>query len=288
MSEDDVIRVRVDSGRAVRDFLSLLEQQAAEGETRAPAKPRATAIYRELAPYRLVEYAYVDEGVGEVEGAYIGLPDGSIFSVGDEIPEEAVDAMVVGEVETLAPVYVYVILARPVSSPLIDDFLAKLADHVDLPLVGIFQGKDSGTLIARAHPDDNPKAAAALAETERHLTKAQVLDRFVACSEASDGRAFARISYAFTKHVVEFSSARERDEFVAWSRRLCERSDEVLRPAEPTLLPADGVVVTHLEGLPALPADTGEAIAYWRRIKDMVDATEAGASMVDGWMVREA
>lgn len=311
MSRDDVIRIRVDTGRAVQDFLTLLDDQAAEGETRAPAKPRATAVYRELAPYRLVEYAYVDGSVGEVEGAYVGLPDGSIYSVGDEIPEAAVDDMVEGEISSLPPVYIYIVLADPVHPALIDGFLTKLADHVDLPLVGVFRN-DDGAMAAWPYPGGHPGISpamlmGALKETSRHLSKDQVINRFVARSECPDGRAFARISYAFAKHVVEFRSAAERDDFIAWSRLLCETiSDwsaigfnEVFRPAVPARLPEAEVVVTPLAApgtfaggqawrafADGVLVDPGEAAAYWRHVKDVIDASEIGASVVDGWMVR--
>ena len=55
---DDVIRIRVDTTWAVLDFIRQLAEQAAAGETRAPANPAQTAIFRDIAPYRLVEHNY--------------------------------------------------------------------------------------------------------------------------------------------------------------------------------------------------------------------------------------
>jgi len=63
-ASDDVIRIRVDTDAAVREFMNILAAQAAEGETRAPANPANRAVFRELAPYRLLEYEYVDAGIG--------------------------------------------------------------------------------------------------------------------------------------------------------------------------------------------------------------------------------
>lgn len=316
---DDVIRIRVDTVRAVRDFLDLLTQQAAEGETRQPGKPRATAIYRELAPYRLVEYNYVDSGVGEVQGAYVGLPNGTIYSATDEIPEDAVDAMIGGEVDHLPPVYVYVVLDDPRPAGAIDPFLTALSHHVGLPFVGVFRGQ--GAMTARFYPGDDPVAAAqvdgdalvarALGETGKHLSKEQVLDRFAARSRSLDGRAFARIAYAFTRHVVSFSSVADRDDFVAWSRTLAGALNaaggnwedlgftEIFRPAEPQPEPDFGQVVTAMiaprqyqDGRPLQAfadgalVDAKQARDYWEYVTDTIDANEAGAARLDGWVVR--
>lgn len=315
--QDDVIRIRVDTARAVREFLTILEQQSAEGETRAPAKPRATAIYRELAPYRLVEYAYVDQGVGEVGGAYIGLPDGTIYSVTDEIPEDAVGAIVkASAVEDLPPIYVYVLLDDPAPAGAIDTFLEALSHHAGLPFVGVF--RDQGAMDARFYPGDEPATFApdamisrALTETGRHLNKEQVLDAFVRRSETADGRAFARISYGFARHVLEFSSIADRDDFVAWSRHLWEAMEatrkswenlgfsEVFRPAEPQPAPEMGQIETiliapnHYQGGKPWRAFDGQALAdaraaveYWAYVQGAIDSNESGARRVDGWVVR--
>lgn len=314
--QEDVIRIRVDTARAVREFLTVLEQQAAEGETRAPAKPRATAIYRELAPYRLVEYAYVDASVGEVGGAYIGLPDGTIYSVTDEIPEGAVAAMVKSPVEDLPPVYVYVLLEDPAPAAAIGTFLEALSHHTGLPFVGVF--RDQGVMTARFYAGDEPvtfvpdaMVARALAETELHLTKQQVLDAFVRRTESVDGRAFARVSYGFARHVLAFSTIADRDDFVAWSRTLGEAMDEahkswedlgfaeMFRAAEPQPAPDMGQVETILAapahyqgGRPwrafdgGTLADSRAAYEYWSYVQQTIDTNEAGARRIDGWVVR--
>ncbi|MGE5547424.1 MAG: hypothetical protein ACM33T_11035 [Solirubrobacterales bacterium] len=308
---DDVICIRVDTARAVREFLDLLAAQAAEGETRAPAKPRATAVYRELAPYRLVEYNYVDDGIGEVIGAYVGLADGAVYSASDEIPEDLVDALVAGEVDAIEPVYVYVILADRAPPAAIEAFLAELSQHIGLPLVGVFHG-EGRQITARGfdgvgpHPLDG-RAALAAEEASRHLTKAQVLERFHRRAKAPDGRAFAHVQYGFAKHVLEFRSDAERDDFVEWSRKLCEVAyasaqtwealgfQDVFRPAEPMVTPEPRIVVTRID--PPSKQDAWKAFAegepsmeiarrYWATVKEAIDWNESGAGRLDGWVVR--
>lgn len=322
---DDVIRIRIDTAQVVREFLDLLAAQAAEGETRAPAKPRATAVYRELAPYRLVEYNYVDDGVGEVEGAFIGLPDGTIYPAGDELPEEAVDRLTAGSVPGLPPVYVYVVLERPAEAEAIDRFLAALSSHVGVPLVGVF--RDGDAMTARAYAEDgvspvSPEAldaqvARARIETGFHVTKTDLMRRFQAGSNAADGRAFACLAYGFAKHVAEFTDPRERDDFVLWTRLLSNwmhthRVDgpelglsEIFRPAEPVVAPRAGIVTTPVAapgqyqggrawraygGDDAASArglvDKGLAADYWGYVQSAIDANEADAERVDGWVVR--
>lgn len=268
-SSDDVIRIRVDTATAVQDFLDLLSVQAAEGETRAPANPANRALFRELAPFRLVEYVYVDEGIGHVDGVYLGFADGSIYSVTDEVPEAVVDAAVQGEVADLAPVYLYVALAEPRSAAIIDHFLQALAVHLGKSLVGVFRD-DAGVMAAHAYDGDDPEIVGgrrprleaavvkSVLEANRHLTRQRVLERYHARSESPDGRAWAQITYNFTKHVIEFQSAADRNDFIDWSRTLCEwiyarwcswddlGFSEILRPAEVAPAPKGEIVAVRL------------------------------------------
>lgn len=299
---DDVIRIRIDTARAVEDFLDLLAAQAAEGETRSPANPANRAVFREIAPYRLVEYSYVDGGVGAIEGAYVGFPDGSIYSAGDDIPEAVVDALVAGEVASLPPVYVYVVLERPAGPEAVGHYLDQLAHHVGLTVVGVFRRAD-GALVASAHgPGPAPAGmlAACAGEADRHLSKAEVVERFAAGSRRPDGRAYAGLTYAFATSQLEFASGGGRDDFVAWSRRLAGWLDhhhlgwadlgfsEVFRPAVAAPVPTDGAPVTQLE--PPCAWQGGKAAAafdgatapertlalareYWAYVKEAVDAT---------------
>lgn len=219
---DDVIRIRIDTTRAVDAFLTLLSEQAAEGETRAPANPAATALWRELAPFRLVEYAYVAPDIGTIVGAFVGFPDGELYSVEDDIPEDAVTDLVKGcehSVVDLPPIYVYVVLDRPASREAIDGFLTELSSHVGHALVGVVPGSD-GKLKARFYDAEGTNGVAR--EAGRHLTKAGVLGRFASRSQRNDGRAYACLTYAYAKQILEFSSAEGRDDFVAWSRALCD------------------------------------------------------------------
>ncbi|MCR6631783.1 MAG: hypothetical protein NVV74_18025 [Magnetospirillum sp.] len=281
-SSDDVIRIRVDTSLAVQDFFNQLAEQAAEGETRAPANPANRAVFRELAPYRLVEYSYVDEAVGDVEGVYVGFPDGTIYSVGDEIPESVVDRLVEGEVGELAPLYLYVVLAEPRTSYVIDHFLKALSSHLGKALVGVYRD-ERGVMGAHAYDGDEPAAASrhrarleaavvqSVLEANRHLTRQRVLERYAARSESPDGRAWAQITYNFTKHVVEFPSASDRKDFIEWTRTLCEwiyarwcswedlGFTEVLRPAEVASAPHGEVVAVKL--LPPAKAQGGRP---WR------------------------
>lgn len=279
---DDVIRIRVDSAWAVEEFERLLAEQAAEGETRAPANPPNRAIFRELAPFRLLEYEYVDEEVGGIEGVYLGFPDGAIHAVSDEIPEEVVDRMLTGPAGELPPVYVYVLPRQPLTASQIDRFLKALSAHLNKPLVGVFRD-ERGQMSAHAYDGDVPGAASphwgrleagvvrSVLEANRHLTKARVLDRFAARSQGPDGRAYALLTYGFAKHIVEFASVAERDDFLAWTRFLCQwiyaRSDswgdmgfgEVLRPAQLASAPVGDQIAVRLA--PPARAPMGNA---WR------------------------
>lgn len=281
-SSDDVIRIRVDTALAVQDFLDLLAAQAAEGETRAPANPGNRAVFRELAPYRLVEYAYVDDGIGEVEGVYLGFPDGSIYAVADEVPETVVDAAIQGEVAELPPIYLYIVLAEARGADAIDHFLKELAVHLGKPLVAVFRD-EGGAMTAHGYDSDGPVAASpqrarieagmlkSVLEAHRHLSRQRVLERYVARSESPDGRAWAQITYNFTQHVIEFPSAADRNDFIDWSRTLCEWMyarwsswdelgfREVLRPAEVAPAPTGEIVAVKL--LPPAKAQGGQP---WR------------------------
>lgn len=265
-SSDDVIRIRVDTGLAVQEFLDLLAEQAAAGETCAPANPSNRAVFRELAPYRLVEYSYVDEAIGAIEGVYAGFSDGSIYSVADEIPEEQVDALVRDDPANMAPIYVYVVLDQPQPASCIDHFLTALAIHVGKPLVGVFRdasgamtahGYDGGDDVNHARLD--AAVVKSVLEANMHLSKQRVTERYAARSESADGHAWAQITYNYTKHVVEFTSVAERNDFMDWSRTLCEwiyarwcswedlGFDEILRPAEVAPAPKGEIVAVRLQ-----------------------------------------
>lgn len=264
-SSDDVIRIRVDTGLAVQDFLDLLAEQAAAGETCAPANPANRAVFRELAPYRLVEYAYVDGDIGTIDGVYVGFPDGAIYAVTDEIPEEQVDALLYDTPAEMAPVYVYVVLAQPQPSERINHFMTALATHVDKPLVGIFRDA-AGTMTGHAYDGGDVTQRARLdglvvksvLEANMHLSKQRVLERYAAHAESPDGRAWAQITYNFAKHVVEFASPAERNDFMDWSRTLCEwiyarwcswedlGFAEILRPAEVAPAPKGEIIAVRL------------------------------------------
>lgn len=252
---DDVIRIRVDTAQAVREFMDVLAVQAAEGETRAPANPANRAVFRELAPYRLVEYDYVGDGIGGIEGVFLGFPDGSIYSVADDLPEERIDALVAGNPATLPPVYVHVVLAGPQPAARIEQYLRALACHVGKPVVAVHRDA-AGRMGAHAYDcpgcgcvgDIRDAVVKSVLEADMHLSKARVLERFAARSRDADGRAYAQLTFAFAPHLLEFASAAERDDFVAWSRMLCDwvyarwcswedlGFSEVLRPA--TVAPA--------------------------------------------------
>lgn len=274
-SGDDVIHIRVDTAAAVREFMDVLASQAAEGETRAPANPANRAVFRELAPYRLLEYEYVGEGIGGIEGVFLGFPDGSIFSVADDIPEEAVDDVVAGDPAHLPPIYVHVVLAEARPAAAIDSFLAALAGHVGKPLIGLYRDQ-AGQLTGHAYEcagecgcaEQLARAVASSgAEAAMHLTKAQVLERFAAGSQSVDGRAYAQLTVNFLPHLLEFASAAERDDFIAWSKGLCDSGfADVPRPA--TVAPAGAHAV-------ALIAPRGEtAQDYWDYIIKSVSKAE--------------
>lgn len=280
---DDVIRIRIDTTQAVKAFLTLLVEQAAEGEARAPANPAATAIWRELAPFRLVEYGYVDESVGPIVGAYLGFPDGTLYAAGDDIPETAVTDLVKGSehrVVDLPPIYVYVVLDHPVDRAAVGGFLIQLAAHVGHSL------------------DDEA------CEADRRLSKDMVLGRFAVLSQRSDGRSYAALTYAYAKQMLEFSSAAERDDFIGWTRALCDwifsHGDnsgelgfaEMHRPAELVPIPEDGRQVIRLAAPcsfenggawdcmapDAVPETMGAARDYWGYVRRTIDESRAGTA----------
>jgi len=285
-SMDDVIRIRIDTTRAVDAFLTLLAEQAAEGETRAPANPAATALWRELAPFRLVEYAYVDDGVGAIAGAFIGFPDGGLYSVEDDIPEEAVTDLVKGNEHravALPPLYVYVVLEQPASRAAIDAFLTELSSHV-----GQFYDAEGSRDMAR--------------EADRHLGKPALLGRFASRGQRGDGRAYAGLTYAYARQILEFATAADRDDFVAWSQSLCDwifgHGDDAIelgfpeahRPAEPAPVPEAGRPVIHLAApsgfengtawtginSDAPSEDVAGARDYWAYVRRTLDETRSG------------
>ena len=280
-ASDDVIRVRIDTAAAVQEFFDLLAAQAAEGETRAPANPANRAVFRELAPYRLVEYAYVDGGIGDIDGVYLGFADGAIYAVADEIPEAVVDALVDGDVADLPPVYLYIALAEPRGPTAIAHFLRALSVHLGKPLV-VYRDA-AGAMTAHGYDGDGPVAASphcamieggmvrSVREANRHLSRQRVIERYEARSESPDGRAWAQITYNFGKHVIEFPSAADRNDFIDWSRTLCEwiyarwcswdelGFSEVLRPAEVAPAPKGEIVPVKL--LPPAKAQGGQP---WR------------------------
>ena len=221
MSEprDDVIRIRLDSARAVEAFQRLLAEQAAAGETRAPANPAATAVWRQLAPFRLVEYGYVDPGFGAVAEAYVGFPDGSLYPAGEAIPERAVAAVATTD-RPPAPLYVYLPLDRPMRHGRIERFLDALSAHLDQPLVAVLRDGE-GMSVARLFDAEATRAAAG--ETERHPDAATLAARFAAQTMRPDGRAYASLVQDFAPRAIEFASAAARDAFIAWTRVLCDR-----------------------------------------------------------------
>lgn len=263
---DDVIRIRIDAAQAVLDFCEQLAAQAAEGETCAPANPANRAIFRELAPFRLAEYSYVDEAIGAIEGVYLGFPDGAIYTVDDEIPESQVDSLVDGGNSDPAPIYLYIVLPDPRPVSAIDGFVQALALHLGKSLVVV--RRENGIMAAHVCDCGIPDAASrarlddvvvqSVLEANRHLSRARLLERYAARVQGPDGRAWAQISYNFTKHMVEFASPAERNDFIDWSRVLCEwmyargydwedmGASEILRPAEVAPAPNGEIVAVKL------------------------------------------
>jgi hypothetical protein len=296
---DDVIRIRIDTASAVLDFLALIARQAAEGETRAPANPANRAVFRELAPFRLVEYEYVDKGVGAVEGVYLGFPDGAVYTVGEILPEEAVDALVAGDPKALPPIYIYVVLAAPAAPEAVDAFLVSLADHVGQPLVAaVGEGKGAifgaGLLSARERKILEATAAKCAAESGRHLGKADLLSHHAA--RGPGAKAYVQLTYGYVRYFLEFDDAAGRDDFIAWTSRLWEFSTgfgavfglgDVSRPAEPCPAPPAGANLIHVPS-PKEAADSPWAAfdvtdsaralalaqAYWQSV---VEAVTTGA-----------
>jgi hypothetical protein len=310
-TSDDVIRIRVDTTRAVEDFLALLREQAAEGETRAPANPAATAIWRELAPFRLVEYAYVDDAVGTIQGAFVGFPDGSLHAAGGDIPEDAVTGMVLGhehEAVALPPIYIYLLLASPAAPAAVERYLGLLSGHAGQPLVAVLCDGRGGVAprIFDASPAGAPDArldgaaSLSLLEGDRHLSKAQVLECLADRVQRPDGRTYATLTYAYAQQTLEFASPAGRDDFIMWTRRLCDWLDdheageadpsfpEAHRPAEPAPVPADDRPVVRLappsafEGGSAWGLFDGEggngggARGYWAYVRLTIDAVRQG------------
>jgi len=280
---DDVIRIRIDTTRAVDDFLRLLAEQAAEGETREPANPAATAIWREIAPFRLVEYAYIDPSVGPIDGAFIGFPNGALYAVEEDIPDHAVTDLVAGcehRAAEFPPLYVYVSLPRPTPTPAILSFLTELSAHVGHSLLGVLPDED-GRMVARIVDAEGIRAVAA--ETERHLSRQEILDRFAARFRRPDGRAYAALTLSFARHVLEFADEAERDAFVAWSRHLCDwifahggdadalGFTEAYRPAEIAPTPDKGTTILRIGiAMPPFDAPLETMQATWTALRHAI------------------
>ncbi len=195
-----------------------------------------------------------------------------------------------GDEPALPPVYIYVVLSEPASENRIRGYLQALAYHLGQPLVGVFRKDGLAVAVAEdaAGPADNRlKAAAghAVLELDRHLSKAELRDDITAMSERADGRAYARISYAFTQQVLEFDRREDREAFIEWSRGLwtwiqSEQASnaelgfpEFLRPAEPAQTPDEGAGTVRLRP-PAPFADdaVGLARGYWAYVRAALKA----------------
>lgn len=263
---DDVVRIRIDVAWVVRQFLMEQSFHAHEdgGNSATANEPLNRGLFREIAPFRLVEYAYVGGGV-TVEDVYIGFANGTLYRIVDDIPEDEVDHAVTGAIEALEPVYVYLLLASPVTADVVAQFMMALSSHLGKSLVWV--GRDvGGVMVGHGHPhpdDPNPDMAAealkCVLEANRHLSKERVLAGYATRSESPDGRAWAQVTYNFSRHFLEFQSTADRNDFVAWSRTLCEwvyarwcqwedlGFSEVVRPAEPSPPPkGDEAAVVRL------------------------------------------
>ena len=297
VTSDDVIRVRIDTAGAIDSFLAMLREQAAAGETDAPANPANRAVFRELAPYRLVEYEYVDGAVGKVEGAYIGFPDGVLYSVAELIPEEAVDALV--SIQPVAPLYVYIVLAAPVSGDIVGQYLDALSSHIGMAQVAVVAGEGRVFCGGEAPGDAERQrlhrsAEACGREFDRHFSKERLLTLSAGRSALPDGRAYAQVNYGYIRHILEFPSAAERDDFVAWTDKLCEMIgataatweefgvDQFFRPAQPCAAPPPGARTVAVaapsrfqSGRPWTAFGGGDAAAakVYRQGQDDDDAT---------------
>lgn len=300
---DDVIRIRIDATLAVADFMAQLAEQAAEGETRAPANPANRAIFRELAPFRLVEYSYIDPDIGAIDGVCVGFADGSLFSVSEDIPEAVIDALVTQDLTDLPPIYIYILLAEPRPASAIDHFLEALAIHLGSPLIGVFRDA-GGCMGGHCYALDTPIAgrealalqkARSVLEANRHFDKARTLRHLAQSNLAADGRAFAQITYKFAPHVAEFGDAAKRDDFIAWSRTLCEwiysrwcdwedlGLTEILRPAEMATAPSGDAVAVRL----IAPADY-EGGQPWRAFGGLDAASAVHFSQSDAALSDES
>jgi len=282
---DDVIRIRIDTTEAVEAFTRLLQQQAAEGETRAPANPAATAVWRELAPFRLVEYAYIDESVGPIDGAYIGFPNGALYAVEEDIPDQLVNDLVSsGETDSTAlpPLYIYVPLRQATEIAAIEAFLTVLSAHIGHSIVGILPGGDGG-MAGRVF--DSEGTHPITVEAGPYPGRQDVLDRFATRSRRPDGRAYAALTLSFTRHVLEFADASARDEFVAWTQALCDRlfsegedADAqgfagAYRPAEIAPSPAETDTIVRLSTpVPSRQASPEAMRAAWTAICRAIEA----------------
>lgn len=282
---DDVVRIRIDTTEAVDSFLRLLRQQASEGESRAPANPAATAIWRELAPFRLVEYAYVDASIDPIDGAYIGFPNGALYAVEEDIPDQLVnDLLPEGEAHpsALPPLYVYVPLRQATDTHSIEVFLSVLSAHIGHSVAGILPDRD-GRMVGRVFDSEGIREIAI--ETGPYPCRQDVLDRFAARNRRLDGRAYAALTLSFTRHVLEFPDTTARDAFIEWTRVLCDRifSDGgdadalgfagAYRPAETAPVPAETDTVVRLcIPIPDMGDSPETMRAAWNAVRGAIEA----------------
>lgn len=282
---DDVIRIRIDTTEAVDAFHRLLQQQAAEGETSAPANPAATAIWRELAPFRLVEYAYIDSSIAPIDGAYIGFPKGTIYAVEEDIPDQVVNDLLSGregQTSALPPLYVYLPLQHAYEITAIETFLTVLSAHIGRSITAILPGRD-GEMVGRIFESEQTGVVAV--EGGPYPSGQDVLDRFAARSRRPDGRAYAALTLSFARHVLEFPDVSARDAFIVWTRTLCDwifaqggDADALgfagaYRPGEIAAAPAEtDTVVSLTTPVPPLQASPEAMRTAWHTIRDAIEA----------------
>ena len=194
-----------------------------------------------LAPFRLVEYAYVDDKIGStIRAAFFGFPDQSLYDAASEIPEHVVPdllAMAAGDWTRLPAIYVYLYLERSASFSEVDTYLHALGSHLDIPLSGCFSEVSGGWgIINYGHA---PVVSVDLAaETERFLPASVFAQRM---ADESGQLSYAFVTWQFQKYLVKFNDKIKRDDFIQWTKSICALGDldvvDMVKPAVPCLDP---------------------------------------------------
>ena len=277
----------------------------------SPLERAETALWQQLAPFRLVEYAYIDNDLLPVERAFFGFPGGLICEADDDVPATWVAGLAAAAVQAPPPqpVFLYLKSGAPVTPLLACEYGRMLSGHVEQPLTGYCPTPGGGWTRWRFTPEGGgcEEGAATPGEQARLLSWADL------CA-ANDGPEtpggergrWARFRFGFDNRLLEFADAGRRDDFLGWSRAATDALFRSTSLSLPDLVQPANAVDLRRPGratvpLPA-PGDWSEgdawnftgdadgkvgAEAYWAHVRTVL-ARSCGARLPWSRGVRSA